>query len=72
MSGEDHGPWYNEQVVLGANYRPTEFRAAFGICQLDRIEDFLVRRATIAHRYDAALSELPLDRPVECPQCRSV
>lgn len=54
MMGESDGPWYYEQIALGFNYRLTDVAAALGLSQLTRLQDFLVRRDTIAKRYEAA------------------
>jgi len=54
----DEGPWYFEMDDLGFNYRMTNFQAAIGIEQLNRIEDFLSRRQEIRNEYDIALKDL--------------
>ncbi len=64
----DEGGWWNEQVVLGFNYRLTDIQAALGSSQLLRMSAFLARRRAIAARYGAALAdieglELPSPRP---------
>jgi dTDP-4-amino-4,6-dideoxygalactose transaminase len=64
----DEGAWWNEQVVLGFNYRLTDIQAALGSSQLLRMSAFLARRRAIAARYGAALAdieglELPSPRP---------
>jgi perosamine synthetase len=63
----EQGGWWNEQVVLGFNYRLTDVQAALGTSQLRRMDAFLARRRAIAARYDAALAgiggiELPRPR----------
>lgn len=63
MIGESDGPWYYQQVALGLNYRMTEMQAALGVTQMLRLDDFVIRRNTLADRYDAALGNLPLKRP---------
>jgi UDP-4-amino-4,6-dideoxy-N-acetyl-beta-L-altrosamine transaminase len=65
------GPWYYEQIALGYNYRLTDLHAALGISQLDRIDDFIERRNVLARRYDAALADLPIQRPFVRPEDRS-
>lgn len=48
----------------GLNYRLTEFQAAMGLVQLDRLEVFLQRRAALARLYDRALAGIRrLERP---------
>lgn len=46
-----HGEWYFEMINLGQNYRLTDIQSTLGISQLERIEKFLTKRATIANRY---------------------
>ena len=53
------GPWYYEQVSLGYNYRMTDFQAALLMSQLNRLEEFKVRRKEISDRYDRAFEEMP-------------
>jgi len=45
-------------VAPGINGKMSEINAAFGLLQLKHIDDALARRATIAARYDARLSEV--------------
>jgi UDP-4-amino-4,6-dideoxy-N-acetyl-beta-L-altrosamine transaminase len=71
MSREPDGSWYYEQTVLGWNYRMTDFQAALGISQLERLNAFLARRRELADRYDAHLADLPLVRPWRDPQAQS-
>jgi len=58
-----HGPWYYEQIELGAHYRLTDLQAALGNSQMQRLEQFLRRRRELAARYDELLKDLPLTRP---------
>jgi perosamine synthetase len=55
----EQGGWWNEQVVLGFNYRLTDVQAALGASQLRRMAEFLARRRAIAARYAAALADIP-------------
>jgi len=71
MHSAPHGPWYYEQVQLGFNYRMTDFAAALGLSQLDRLEDFVARRREIASTYDARLDGLPVSTPWQHPDTRS-
>lgn len=66
MACEPHGPWYYQQIALGFNYRMTDIQAALGTSQMSRVDAFVERRNTLARRYDALLSNLPLTGPVEC------
>ncbi|MRG93437.1 UDP-4-amino-4,6-dideoxy-N-acetyl-beta-L-altrosamine transaminase [Polyangium spumosum] len=47
------GPWYQEQILLGHNFRLTDIQAALGRSQLGKLERFVTRRREIAARYDA-------------------
>jgi UDP-4-amino-4,6-dideoxy-N-acetyl-beta-L-altrosamine transaminase len=60
---ENHGGWYHEMQELGYNYRLPDLLAALGQSQLQRAEANLAKRIAIAHRYDEALSDLPLALP---------
>ncbi|OUD11666.1 DegT/DnrJ/EryC1/StrS family aminotransferase [Thioflexithrix psekupsensis] len=55
--------WYYEVVAPGFKYNMSDIMAALGIQQLHKVEQSLHRRATIAARYDASFSDLPLQRP---------
>ena len=44
--------WYYEQISLGFNYRMSDFQAALGISQLNRVEKYVAKRSEIAHWYD--------------------
>jgi len=63
MNREPDGPWYYQQLELGYNYRMTDIQAALGACQLERLEDYLARRESLAHVYDEVLADLPVDMP---------
>lgn len=56
-----HNPYngYNEQQELGYNYRMTDFQAALGISQLNKLNIFSERRSKIVKQYDEAFKELP-------------
>lgn len=49
------GTWFYEMVDLGYNYRLTDFQAALGRAQLQKLPSWLARRREIASRYDAEL-----------------
>lgn len=55
--------WYYEQQLLGFNYRMTDIHAALGRSQVERLDAYVERRNVLARRYDAALADLPLQRP---------
>lgn len=50
----NHGPWYYEMQNLGFNYRLTDFQAALGNSQLNKLERFISRRREIAAVYQDA------------------
>lgn len=54
--------WYMEMQELGYNYRLTDFQAALGLSQLERAEENLAKRRTIARRYDEAFRDCPAIR----------
>lgn len=56
-------PWYYEQIELGFNYRMTDFQAALGISQMNRLDEFIARRQHLAKRYDEGLQGLPIVLP---------
>ncbi len=49
-----HGPWYYEMQEVGYNYRITDFQCALGITQLEKLDEFLRIRRSIANMYDDA------------------
>lgn len=53
------GPWYYEQVMLGYNYRMTDFQAALLLSQLDKLQMFSTRRKEIVQKYNNAFANLP-------------
>ena len=57
--------WYYEVRSLGFNYRMTDFQAALGLSQFQKLGRFIVRRQKIASMYDAAFQGIPqIIRPV--------
>ena len=71
MTHESEGPWYYQQIALGFNYRMTDLQAALGIAQLERLDEYVARRHTLAKRYDALLEELPVKTPWQHPDSYS-
>lgn len=63
MLSEPAGPWYYEQLELGYNYRMTDLQAALGVSQLQRLDEFVTRRNTLAQHYNELLVDLPIRRP---------
>jgi perosamine synthetase len=53
------GQWHYEMVLLGFNYRLTDFACALGMQQLKRLDANLARRREIAAHYTAASREIP-------------
>jgi UDP-4-amino-4,6-dideoxy-N-acetyl-beta-L-altrosamine transaminase len=65
MSQVSHGPWYYQQIDLGFNYRLTDLQAALGLSQLQRLDEFVVKRHAIANRYEYLLANLPVVTPLK-------
>lgn len=55
--------WNYQQIDLGFNYRMTDILAALGLSQMQRLDEFVAGRHTIARRYDRMLSGLPVVTP---------
>ena len=53
------GSWYYEQIMLGYNYRMTDFQAALISSQMKRLDYFVNRRKQIVEEYNKAFTELP-------------
>ena len=60
-----------EQIALGYNYRMTDIQAALGLSQMQRLDEFVAKRHTIAQRYDDALNDSPVTTPWRNPDDRS-
>jgi perosamine synthetase len=54
----DSGGWL-EHARLGFNYRLDDIRAAIGLGQLEKLDEILASRATVADRYAELLHEIP-------------
>ena len=54
------GSWSYEQQELGFNYRMTDFQAALGLSQLDRLEEVVAVRNSLRQKYVTLLSNLPV------------
>ena len=59
--------WYYEVVAPGFKYNLTDTAAALGLVQLQRLPQFVQRRAYLAQRYHAQLAGLPLVLPATAP-----
>jgi UDP-4-amino-4,6-dideoxy-N-acetyl-beta-L-altrosamine transaminase len=55
--------WNYQQIDLGFNYRMTDLQAALGLSQMQRLDEFVALRHSIAKRYDQLLSALPVLTP---------
>lgn len=65
MTKKSDGPWYYQQIELGFNYRMTDINAALGLSQLDRLDEFISKRHSIAQKYDIAFTDKPLITPYQ-------
>jgi UDP-4-amino-4,6-dideoxy-N-acetyl-beta-L-altrosamine transaminase len=63
MTHAPDGLWYYQQIDLGFNYRITDFQAALGISQTDRLTEFVSKRHEIANNYNILLNNLPVTIP---------
>ena len=54
----DSGAWL-EHDRLGWNYRMDDLSAAVGLAQVERLDEILGKRATVADRYTALLAAIP-------------
>ena len=63
MNKESEGEWYYQQIDLGFNYRMTELQAALGISQIQRLDEFVIRRNALGERYDKLLDGMALVKP---------
>lgn len=64
-------PWWYEQLDLGFNYRMTDIQAALGLSQISRLDQYIVIRHQLAHRYDELLAKLPVVVPAQAKDCYS-
>jgi len=55
--------WNYQQIALGFNYRMTDIQAALGLSQMQRLDEFVTKRHSIAKRYDELLANLPVITP---------
>lgn len=53
--------------LVGYNYRMTNIAAAIGLAQLERADEFIERKRSLAARYASVLASLPLEFHVEAP-----
>ncbi|MAF76566.1 MAG: UDP-4-amino-4,6-dideoxy-N-acetyl-beta-L-altrosamine transaminase [Halobacteriovoraceae bacterium] len=65
INNKNEGAWYYEQVGLGYNYRITDIQAALGLSQLNRLDEYILKRHEISLRYKELLEGFPLILPSE-------
>ena len=58
MTKESEGDWYQQQIMLGYNYRMTDFQAALLLSQLSKLDKFSKNRKAIRKKYDEAFKDL--------------
>jgi UDP-4-amino-4,6-dideoxy-N-acetyl-beta-L-altrosamine transaminase len=51
--------WAYDMVMLGRNYRITDFQCILGLSQLKKLDQFLKRRNEIAHMYNDLFISIP-------------
>ena len=56
-------PWYYEQQILGYNYRITEIQLALGLSQLNKLDNFILKRRAIAKKYFSEINNPRLILP---------
>jgi len=60
---ENHGGWYYEMQELGYNYRLCDIQASLGVSQLKRAEEGILKRNSIAEKYNIAFKNLDIQPP---------
>jgi UDP-4-amino-4,6-dideoxy-N-acetyl-beta-L-altrosamine transaminase len=64
LKDKSQGAWHYEQQLLGFNYRMTDFQAALGSSQIDRLQQYISKRAKLFDHYLDELRGLPISLPV--------
>ena len=57
--GRDESAAWLRHALVGFNYRLSELHCALGVAQLERIDDLLAARASVAEYYTESLVDLP-------------
>ena len=52
--------WNYQQIDLGFNYRMTEMQGALGLSQMQQLEEFVMKRQSLANVYTKAFQKLPV------------
>ncbi|MCW7482148.1 UDP-4-amino-4,6-dideoxy-N-acetyl-beta-L-altrosamine transaminase [Leptospira kanakyensis] len=63
MTHQPDGQWYYQQIELGYNYRMTDLQAALGMSQLNRLDEFVVKRHGIYNRYKEIFKDVSIKLP---------
>ena len=71
LTKPDEGDWYYEMHHLGFNYRLTDFQAALGIKQLEKLDRFVMRRHEIVAKYERAFADLSSVRTIKVKSGRN-
>jgi UDP-4-amino-4,6-dideoxy-N-acetyl-beta-L-altrosamine transaminase len=58
-------PWYYEMQELGFHYRITEMQCALALSQFRKLDQFIVRRCTLAKKYDESFATFKNCRPAQ-------
>lgn len=56
---ENSAPWYYEMQFSGYNYRMSDIHAALGCVQIERTEEFAIKRKNIVDIYNYEFSSVP-------------
>jgi len=65
------GSWFYEVVMPGFKYNLPDVLAAIGLAQLRKLDRMQARRREVVAAYGEAFADLPLQLPVERPDCES-
>jgi dTDP-4-amino-4,6-dideoxygalactose transaminase len=61
----EFNPWYYEMQELGFHYRITEMQCALALSQLQKLDQFIERRRTLAKKYDEPFTTFKNCRPAQ-------